>query len=122
LNKKELKGGALSPESPDESCDGTQGPYQLTPRTEAKYSKIDEEFQLLMQHQRMARVNIIFLLENRNLCIHILNNYYFQNNVSANYSLPTTMPVNNMYNDSGNLQLQHNASPRPPSSSDADSG
>ncbi|KAL5243753.1 hypothetical protein ACI65C_011163 [Semiaphis heraclei] len=98
LNKKELKGGALSPESPDESCDGTQGPYQLTPRTEAKYSKIDEEFQLLMQHQRMAR-----------------------NNVSANYSLPTTMPVNNMYNDSGNLQLQHNASPRPPSSSDADS-
>jgi len=60
LNKKELKGGALSPESPDESCDGTQGPYQLTPRTEAKYSKIDEEFQLLMQHQRMARVLIVF--------------------------------------------------------------
>lgn len=58
LNKKELKGGAMSPESPDESCDGTPGQYQLTPRTEAKYSKIDEEFQLLMQHQqqRMARV------------------------------------------------------------------
>jgi len=123
LNKKELKGGALSPESPDESCDGTQGPYQLTPRTEAKYSKIDEEFQLLMQSQRMARVNITFYWKTE-ICVHtyILNNYYFQNNVSANYSLPTTMPVNNMYNDSGNLQLQHNASPRPPSSSDADSG
>ncbi|XP_050522797.1 myocyte-specific enhancer factor 2-like isoform X2 [Daktulosphaira vitifoliae] len=97
LNKKELKGGAMSPESPDESCDGTQGPYQLTPRTEAKYSKIDEEFQLLMQHQRMAR-----------------------NNVNANYPLPTSMPVSNMYNESGNLQIHHSASPRPPSS-DADS-
>ncbi|XP_050440366.1 myocyte-specific enhancer factor 2-like isoform X2 [Adelges cooleyi] len=97
LNKKELKGGAMSPESPDESCDGTQGPYQLTPRTEAKYSKIDEEFQLLMQHQRMAR-----------------------NNVGANYTLPASMPVNNMYQESGNMQMQHSASPRPPSS-DADS-
>lgn len=31
------------------------------------------------------------------------------------------MPVSNMYNEPGNLQIHHNASPRPPSS-DADSG
>lgn len=126
LNKKELKGGALSPESPDESCDGTQGTYQLTPRTEAKYSKIDEEFQLLMQHQRMARVMItLFLLYSINYLYLIFINFFFNNNFTlqnnANYSLPTTMSVNNMY-ESGNLQMQHSTSPRPPSSSDADSG
>ncbi|NP_001161589.1 myocyte enhancer factor [Saccoglossus kowalevskii] len=40
LNKKENK-GCESPEPGDE-------PYQLTPRTEAKYSKINEEFELMM--------------------------------------------------------------------------
>lgn len=70
LNKKELKGGALSPESPDESMDGTQGPYPITPRTEAKYSKIDEEFQLLMEHQRMARVILILILSWKKFCLH----------------------------------------------------
>lgn len=61
MNKKELKGGALSPESLDESCEALQGSYTglTTPRTEAKYSKIDEEFHLLMQTQRMAARGVI---------------------------------------------------------------
>lgn len=38
----------MSPESPE-----PDGEYQLTPRTEAKYSKIDEEFQMMMQRNQM---------------------------------------------------------------------
>lgn len=57
LNKKEHK-GAMSPESPEP--DAIE--YNLTPRTEAKYTKIDEEFQMMMQrHQHNgSRVNIKF--------------------------------------------------------------
>ncbi|XP_039277803.1 myocyte-specific enhancer factor 2 isoform X2 [Nilaparvata lugens] len=47
LNKKEHKNGACSPDSPEGDQD-----YQLTPRTEAKYSKIDEEFQMMMQQRQ----------------------------------------------------------------------
>jgi hypothetical protein len=47
LNKKEHKNGTCSPDSPEPDTD-----YQLTPRTEAKYSKIDEEFQLMMQRNQ----------------------------------------------------------------------
>ena len=47
LNKKEHK-GAMSPESPEP--DAIE--YNLTPRTEAKYTKIDEEFQLMMQRHQ----------------------------------------------------------------------
>ncbi|KAL0278178.1 UNVERIFIED_CONTAM: hypothetical protein PYX00_000072 [Menopon gallinae] len=43
LNKKEHKNGACgSPESGDNDSE-----FQLTPRTEAKYNKIDEEFQMI---------------------------------------------------------------------------
>lgn len=48
LFKKEHKNGVMSPESPE-----PDGEYQLTPRTEAKYSKIDEEFQMMMQRNQM---------------------------------------------------------------------
>lgn len=51
LTKKEHKNGACgSPESPD-----AEGDYQLTPRTEAKFSKIDEEFQMLMQRNQQQQ-------------------------------------------------------------------
>ncbi|VVC28194.1 Hypothetical protein CINCED_3A005040 [Cinara cedri] len=50
---------------------------------------VDSGGHLLMQYEMMAR-----------------------NNVSANYSPPTTMPVNNVYDKLGNLQLQHCTSPR----------
>ena len=50
LNKKESKGGGVgSPGGGDDS--DHEGDFQLTPRTEAKYNKIDEEFQLMMQHR-----------------------------------------------------------------------
>lgn len=48
LNKKEHKNGTCSPDSPEPDTD-----YQLTPRTEAKYSKIDEEFQMMMQRNQL---------------------------------------------------------------------
>lgn len=47
LNKKEHKNGTCSPDSPEPDSE-----YQLTPRTEAKYSKIDEEFQMMMQRNQ----------------------------------------------------------------------
>lgn len=47
LNKKEHKNGACSPDSPEGDTE-----YQLTPRTEAKYNKIDEEFQMMMQRNQ----------------------------------------------------------------------
>lgn len=60
LNKKEHKNGGCSPDSPGEDVDATD--YTLTPRTEAKYNKIDEEFQMMMQrnqhHNGAQRVNI----------------------------------------------------------------
>ena len=47
INKKEHKNGGCSPDSPGEDIDATD--YTLTPRTEAKYNKIDEDFQMMMQ-------------------------------------------------------------------------
>lgn len=38
----------MSPDSPEPEAD-----YQLTPRTEAKYSKIDEEFQMMLQRNQI---------------------------------------------------------------------
>lgn len=52
LNKKEHKNGACSPDSPEADSE-----YQLTPRTEAKYNKIDEEFQIMMQRTASGRVS-----------------------------------------------------------------
>lgn len=97
LNKKEHKNGACSPDSPEGDSE-----YQLTPRTEAKYNKIDEEFQMMMQRNQLA------------------NNRVAQ----SSYSLPVTVPVG--YNDSSLLQSSphmgqtSSVSPRP-SSSEADS-
>ncbi|XP_014280423.1 myocyte-specific enhancer factor 2 [Halyomorpha halys] len=99
LNKKEHKNGACSPDSPEGDSE-----YQLTPRTEAKYNKIDEEFQMMMQRGNQ------------------LNNRVGQGSYSHN--LPVTVPVG--YSDSNLLQssphMGQNTSLSPrPSSSDADS-
>nr|AJS19028.1 myocyte enhancing factor [Ptychodera flava] len=51
LNKKENKGC----ESPDGEGEG----FQLTPRTEAKYSKINEEFEMMMHRNSMQRPQVI---------------------------------------------------------------
>ncbi|XP_037903470.1 myocyte-specific enhancer factor 2 isoform X3 [Hermetia illucens] len=94
--EKENKNGAMSPESPEQEAD-----YTLTPRTEAKYNKIDEDFQLMMQ--RNHRVNM----------------------TGTNYTMPVSVPVGGSYSESGMLQaspqMAHtNISPRP-SSSETDS-
>ena len=47
LNKKEHKNGLQSPDSPDNDD------YTLTPRTEAKYNQIDEEFTIMMQRSQI---------------------------------------------------------------------
>lgn len=103
--EKEHKNGVMSPESPEPETE-----YQLTPRTEAKYSKIDEDFQMMLQRnqssingQRVSPVNM----------------------GSSNYSQPVSVPVNITYSDSGLLQsspqMAHTSiSPRP-SSSETDS-
>ncbi|XP_019764997.1 myocyte-specific enhancer factor 2 isoform X1 [Dendroctonus ponderosae] len=97
--EKEHKNGVMSPESPEPESE-----YQLTPRTEAKYSKIDEDFQMMLQ---------------RNQSIN------GQRMGSSNYSQPVSVPVNISYSDSGLLQsspqMAHTSiSPRP-SSSETDS-
>ncbi len=92
----------MSPESPEQDSE-----YTLTPRTEAKYSKIDEDFQIMMQrNQQLAAGQRVMS--------------------SGSYTLPVTVPIQGSYNESGMLQASpqmahQNISPRP-SSSETDSG
>lgn len=91
----------MSPDSPD-----PDDSYNLTPRTEAKYSKIDEDFQLMMQRnqQQLTSVN--------------------RSSMSGNSSyLPVSVPVAT-YGDANMLQASpqmahQNISPRPSSSEDS---
>lgn len=89
----------MSPESPE-----PDDSYTLTPRTEAKYNKIDEDFQMMMQRNQLA-----------------------SNRMSGGgtYTLPVSVPVGS-YSDANMLQASpqmahQNISPRP-SSSETDSG
>lgn len=100
--QKENKNGTMSPDSPE-----PEDNYTLTPRTEAKYNKIDEDFQIMMQRNQQlsasGRVNM----------------------AGNSYSLPVSVPVIGTYNDSSMMQsspqMAHNSiSPRP-SSSETDS-
>lgn len=98
--QKENKNGTMSPESPE-----PDDSYTLTPRTEAKYNKIDEDFQMMMQRNQLA--------SNR------------MSGGGGNYTLPVSVPVGS-YSDSNMLQASpqmahQNISPRP-SSSETDSG
>lgn len=91
--------------SPD-SQENPENEYSLTPRTEAKFNKIDEDFQLMVRNQQMSSSGRV--------------------NMSSTYTLPVTVPVGGNYGDSGLLQaspqMAHsNISPRP-SSSETDSG
>ncbi|KAK0173713.1 hypothetical protein PV328_006870 [Microctonus aethiopoides] len=95
--EKEHK-GAMSPESPEPDANE----YNLTPRTEAKYTKIDEEFQMMMQRNQHNGTRSIG---------------------QSNYTLPVSVPVNT-YGESllgSSPQMAHTSiSPRP-SSSETDS-
>lgn len=91
----------MSPDSPE-----PEESYTLTPRTEAKYNKIDEDFQMMMQRNQLAT--------NRTM-----------GSATNSYSLPVSVPVGT-YNDANLLQASpqmahQNISPRP-SSSETDSG
>ncbi|XP_052898897.1 myocyte-specific enhancer factor 2 isoform X2 [Anopheles moucheti] len=105
--EKENKNGTMSPDSPE-----PEDSYTLTPRTEAKYNKIDEDFQIMMQRNQQltaggARPNMA------------------TNSYSLPVSVPVSVPVIGTYNDSmlqSSPQMAHNSiSPRP-SSSETDSG
>lgn len=98
--QKENKNGTMSPESPE-----PDDSYTLTPRTEAKYNKIDEDFQMMMQRNQQLASNRM--------------------SGSGNYTLPVSVPVGS-YSDANMLQASpqmahQNISPRP-SSSETDSG
>ncbi|XP_011494164.1 PREDICTED: myocyte-specific enhancer factor 2 [Ceratosolen solmsi marchali] len=94
--EKEHK-GAMSPESPEPDAQE----YNLTPRTEAKYAKIDEDFQMLIRNQHNGSRGM----------------------GQSNYTLPVTVPVNS-YGEQmlgSSPQIAHTSiSPRP-SSSETDS-
>ncbi|XP_030021842.1 myocyte-specific enhancer factor 2 isoform X3 [Manduca sexta] len=97
--EKEHKNGVMSPDSPE-----AEPEYNLTPRTEAKYSKIDEEFQMMMQRNQLngSRVGVSV--------------------TGSNYNLPVSVPVGN-YDQSllqASPQMHPSISPRP-SSSETDS-
>ena len=61
LSKKESKGGMDSPLGDDSDHEGD---FNLTPRTEAKYNKIDEEFHLMMQRNQPNGVRVSSSLVN----------------------------------------------------------
>ncbi|KAL1130086.1 hypothetical protein AAG570_013025 [Ranatra chinensis] len=106
LNKKEHKNGACSPDSPEGDSE-----YQLTPRTEAKYNKIDEEFQMMMQRNQLTNNRNKFPLQ--------------VGQGSYSHTLPVSVPVgysaeSNILQSSPHMGQTTSLSPRP-SSSDADS-
>ncbi|CRL01656.1 CLUMA_CG014878, isoform B [Clunio marinus] len=97
--EKENKNGQMSPESPE-----PDDSYTLTPRTEAKYNKIDEDFQMMMQRNQQLTSNRM--------------------GGGGSYTLPVSVPVGS-YSDANMLQASpqmahQNISPRP-SSSETDS-
>lgn len=95
--EKESKSGVMSPDSPEPDND-----YNLTPRTEAKYNKIDEDFQIMMQRNQQ------------------LSTAHRSSMQTVNYSLPSTVTLACSYADSAIMQTspqisETNASPRAPS-------
>uniref|UniRef100_A0A182J5E6 Uncharacterized protein n=1 Tax=Anopheles atroparvus TaxID=41427 RepID=A0A182J5E6_ANOAO len=106
--QKENKNGTMSPDSPE-----PEDSYTLTPRTEAKYNKIDEDFQIMMQRNQQLTTG---------------GGSARSNMATGSYSLPVSVPVSvpviGTYNDSmlqSSPQMAHNSiSPRP-SSSETDS-
>lgn len=101
LNKKEKGGGLGSPGGEDSDHEPD---FTLTPRTEAKYNKIDEEFHLMMQRNQV-------------------NGVRGSGGLQQGFSMPVTVPVNSggnnpgpVYSDPDLLNSSPQAlSPRPPS-------
>lgn len=118
--QKENKNGTMSPDSPE-----PEDSYTLTPRTEAKYNKIDEDFQIMMQ--RNQQLSAAAAAAGGGGGGGGGGRGGGGVGMSGNsYSLPVSVPVIGTYNDSSMLQsspqMAHNSiSPRP-SSSETDSG
>jgi len=97
LNKKEKGGGLGSPGGEDSDHEPD---FTLTPRTEAKYNKIDEEFHLMMQRNQV-------------------NGARGAQGLQQGFSMPVTVPVNpgTVYSDPDLLSASPGGtvSPRPPS-------
>lgn len=107
LSKKEGKGGMDSPLGDDSDHEGD---FTLTPRTEAKYNKIDEEFHLMMQRNQLNGA--------RGAGGGGGNQGGNQGGLQqSGFSMPVTVPVNSSYNESTSLLTspQQSLSPRPPS-------
>ena len=108
-----------------------EGDFSLTPRTEAKYNKIDEEFHLMMQRNQLNGVRVSSLVlpsdsvttKVRNDSLMFLQIIYkiilFQGGQQGGgqgFSMPVTVPVNSSYTESSLLTSpQQSVSPRPPS-------
>lgn len=107
----------MSPETEEPEAE-----YSLTPRTEAKYNKIDEDFQLMVQRNQMASAS-----GGRNVGSNTLSGGGGGNS-ATNYTIPVSVPVpsGGTYGSESAMlqaspQMSHtNISPRP-SSSETDS-
>ncbi|XP_058056923.1 myocyte-specific enhancer factor 2 [Anopheles bellator] len=120
--QKENKNGTMSPDSPE-----PEDSYNLTPRTEAKYNKMDEDFQIMMQRNQQLSASVAGSGGGGGGAgggggggrSSMATNSY-----TLPVSVPVSVPVIGTYNDSmlqSSPQMAHNSiSPRP-SSSETDS-
>ncbi|XP_078698503.1 myocyte-specific enhancer factor 2A-like isoform X24 [Branchiostoma floridae x Branchiostoma belcheri] len=104
LNKKEHKGG----ESPDDQ-DVEPGYNLLTPRTEAKYQKINEEFDRMMQMNMRQGVVLPGQVTNMppQMPVAVPVTQQQQNNIlgyGGASNVPVSVPINNMVTGAGLLQ------------------
>ncbi|XP_068147359.1 myocyte-specific enhancer factor 2 isoform X11 [Drosophila tropicalis] len=118
--EKENKNGVMSPDSPEAEAD-----YTLTPRTEAKYNKIDEEFQNMMQRNQMAIGGVVGAGGGGGGAGSGNGGPGAPRQLpNTSYTLPVSVPVPGSYGENmlqASPQMSHtNISPRP-SSSETDS-
>ena len=52
--------------------------FVLTPRTELKFDKINEEFDQMMKHNQLVCIHFFIRIPNSMLSLNIINFFYFQ--------------------------------------------
>ena len=86
-----------------------EGDFSLTPRTEAKYNKIDEEFHLMMQRNQLNGVRVSSLHHSLvTLMLDSRQNYAaltVYNNVSAEFVFDSDRRINICFRISLKLRL-----------------
>lgn len=129
LNKKENKGGSAG--SPDGVDSDNDLETNLTPRTEAKYNKIDEEFQIMMQHRNHVNGsrNLPTGFSSMPVSVPVSDNYGGSDNSSHDQGqmpispghLSATASSPRPHSGNGMMEVQHQngyhpaSSPLPPS-------